>query len=73
MAHGEILADGAQQPYDQGVAEAAAYALPGKEVPPYISVPTLRVKKVNLLTALAQVTYEPAPASVVDVCGGQCF
>ncbi|MDP3960197.1 MAG: substrate-binding domain-containing protein [Pseudorhodobacter sp.] len=75
VARGEILAIGAQQPYDQGVAEAkaAAYALLGKEVPPYISVPTLRVKKVNLLSALAQVTKEPAPASVVELCNGECF
>ena len=69
VARGEILAIGAQQPYDQGVAEAqaAAYALLGKEVPPYISVPTLRVKKANLLSALEQVTKEPAPASVVEL------
>lgn len=75
VARGEILAIGAQQPYDQGVAEAkaAAYALLGKEVPPYISVPTLRVKKVNLLSALEQVTKESAPASVVDLCNGECF
>jgi len=75
VARGEILAIGAQRPYDQGVAEAkaAAYALLGKEVPPYISVPTLRVKKVNLLSALAQVTKEPAPASVVELCNGECF
>ena len=75
VARGEILAIGAQQPYDQGVAEAqaAAYALLGKEVPPYISVPTLRVKKANLLSALEQVTKEPAPASVVELCSGECF
>jgi len=75
VARGEILAIGAQQPYDQGVAEAkaAAYALLGKEVPPYISVPTLRVKKANLLSALEQVTKEPAPASVVELCNGECF
>lgn len=75
VARGEILAIGAQQPYDQGVAEAkaAAYALLGKEVPPYISVPTLRVKKANLLSALEQVTKEPAPASVVELCKSECF
>lgn len=75
VARGEILAIGAQQPYDQGVAEAkaAAYALLGKDVPPYISVPTLRVKKANLLSALEQVTKEPAPASVVELCNGECF
>ena len=75
VARGEILAIGAQQPYDQGVAEAkaAAYALLGKEVPPYISVPTLRVKKSNLISALEQITKEPAPASVVELCNGECF
>lgn len=75
VARGEILAIGAQQPYDQGVAEAkaAAYALLGKEVPPYISVPTLRVKKANLISALEQITKEPAPASVVELCNGECF
>jgi ribose transport system substrate-binding protein len=75
VARGEILAIGAQQPYDQGVAEAkaAAYALLGKYVPPYISVPTLRVKKANLLSALELVTKEPAPASVVELCNGECF
>lgn len=75
VARGEILAIGAQQPYDQGVAEAqaAAYALLSKEVPPYISVPTLRVKKANLLSGLEQVTKEPAPAAVVELCNGECF
>jgi ribose transport system substrate-binding protein len=36
VARGEFLAVGAQQPYDQGVAEAkvAALALLGKEAPP---------------------------------------
>ena len=69
------LAVGAQRPYDQGVAEAkaAALALLGHEVPPYISVPTLRVKKLDLLSALKQVTKEDAPASVVKICNGECF
>lgn len=75
VARGEFLAIGAQRPYDQGVAEAkaAAYALLGKEVPPYISVPTLRVKKINLLSALKDVTKEDAPASVVELCNGECY
>lgn len=75
VARGEFLAVGAQRPYDQGVAEAksAAYALLGMEVPPYISVPTLRVKKVNLLSALSAVTKEPPPASVIKVCNGACY
>lgn len=75
VARGEFLAVGAQRPYDQGVAEAkaAALALLGHEVPPYISVPTLRVKKLDLLSALKQVTKEDAPASVVKICNGGCF
>ena len=75
VARGEFLAIGAQRPYDQGVAEAkaAAYALLGKDVPPYISVPTLRVKKINLLSALEEVTKEAPPASVVQLCAGECF
>lgn len=75
VARGEFLAIGSQQPYDQGVAEAnaAAYALLGKKVPPYISVPTLRVKKENLLSALVQVTKEQPPASVIKLCDGNCF
>jgi ribose transport system substrate-binding protein len=75
VARGEFLAVGAQRPYDQGVAEAkaAALALLGKDVPPYISVPTLRVKKIDLLSALKEVTKEDAPASVVKVCKGECF
>jgi ribose transport system substrate-binding protein len=75
VARGEFLAVGAQRPYDQGVAEAnsAAYALLGKEVPPYVSVPTLRVKKVNLLSALQAVTKEAPPASVIKVCDNACY
>ncbi|AID28382.1 substrate-binding domain-containing protein [Mesorhizobium jarvisii] len=75
VARGEFLAVGAQRPYDQGVAEAkaAALALLGHDVPPYISVPTLRVKKLDLLSALKEVTKEDAPASVVKICNGECF
>ena len=75
VARGEFLAVGAQRPYDQGVAEAkaAALALLGHDVPPYISVPTLRVKKLDLLSALKEVTKEDAPASVVKICNGEWF
>ncbi len=75
VARGEFLAVGSQQPYDQGVAEAnaAAYAMLGKTVPPYISVPTLRVKKINLLSSLKQVTKEEPPASVLKICADACF
>lgn len=74
VARGEILAIGAQLPYDLGVAEAnaAAFALLGKAVPPYISLPALRVKKANLLSALELVTKRPAPQPVIDACAGAC-
>jgi len=74
IARGEILAIGAQLPYDLGVAEAnaAAYALLGKKVPPYISLPALRVKKANLLSALQMVTKQPAPDEVKKLCAGVC-
>jgi ribose transport system substrate-binding protein len=74
VARGEILAIGAQLPYDLGVAEAnaAAFALLGKEVPPYISLPALRVKKANLISALELVTKRPAPNEVVEACADAC-
>ena len=75
VARGEFYAVGAQRPYDQGVAEAksAAYALLGLEVPPYISVATLRVKKIDLLSALKIVTKQEPPESVIKLCNGACF
>lgn len=75
VARGEIQAIGAQLPYDLGIAEAqaGAAALLGKDVPPYISLPSLRVKKVNLLSALKEVTKSDPPQDVVDACEGQCF
>jgi ribose transport system substrate-binding protein len=74
VARNEILAIGAQLPYDLGIAEAnaAAYALLGKEVPPYISLPSLRVKKANLLSALELVTKQPVPEEVKQACSGAC-
>ena len=75
VARGDFYAVGAQRPYDQGVSEAksAALALLGEKVPPYLSVPTLRVKKIDLLSALKSVTKEDPPASVIKVCNDQCF
>jgi ribose transport system substrate-binding protein len=74
VARGEILAIGAQLPYDLGVAEAnaAAFALLGKAVPPYISLPALRVKKENLLSALQLVTKQPPPDILKSTCGTAC-
>jgi ribose transport system substrate-binding protein len=74
VARDEIAAIGAQLPYDLGVAEAnaAAAALLGKDVPPYIALPALRVKKANLLSALELVTKRPAPPAVREACAGKC-
>jgi len=75
VARGDFTAVGSQRPYDQGVSEAksAAYALLGMDVPPYISIPTLRVKKIDLLSALKDVTKQDPPASVLKVCNNACF
>ena len=74
VARGDIYAIGAQLPYDLGVAEAkaAAMALLNKKVPPYISLPALRVKKENLISALELVTKRPAPDAVKNACAGAC-
>lgn len=75
VARDQIIAIGAQLPYDLGIAEAqaGAAALLGKTVPPYISLPSLRVKKVNLLSALKEVTKQDVPQDVIDACAGACF
>jgi ribose transport system substrate-binding protein len=75
VANGEIYAIGAQRPFLQGKTEAkaAAAALLGKEVPPYLSVAALRVTKLNLLSALKEVTQQEPPQSVVKACNGECF
>ena len=75
VANGEIYAIGAQRPFLQGRAEAkaAAAALLGKAVPPYLSVAALRVTKLNLLSALKEVTQEEPPASVITACNNECF
>jgi ribose transport system substrate-binding protein len=74
VARDQILAIGAQLPYDLGIAEAqaGAAALLGKTVPPYISLPSLRVKKANLLSALKLVTKQDPPADVIAACADQC-
>lgn len=63
IAAGTILGLGAQLPYDQGVAEAnmAAYALLGKEAPPYVAVAAKRVDQSNILEAYEDVYHVPAP------------
>lgn len=59
---------GAQLPYDQGVAEAtlAAYALLGKECPPYVAVPALPVTKDNIIEAYKTVYHKDAPDWLVE-------
>lgn len=74
VARGEILAIGAQLPYDLGIAEAkaGALALLGRSVPPYISLPAIGVTRANLISALEMVTKRPAPDAVKEACGGGC-
>ncbi|WHY71913.1 substrate-binding domain-containing protein [Fictibacillus enclensis] len=50
---GLIKGLGAQLPYQQGVAEAilAGYALLGRQAPPYVAVPALKVTQRNMLEA----------------------
>ena len=64
---------GAQLPYDQGQAEAilAAYALLGKEVPPYVAVPALPVTRDNILEAYKQVYHKDAPDWLVEAAREQ--
>ncbi len=59
---------GAQLPYDQGVAEAtlAAYALLGKECPPYVAVPALPVTRDNIIDAYKQVYHKDAPDWLIE-------
>ncbi|MDQ0246296.1 ribose transport system substrate-binding protein [Bacillus fengqiuensis] len=60
---GLIKGLGAQLPYQQGVAEAilAGYALLGKQAPPYVAVPALKVTRENVLDAWKLVYNEDAP------------
>jgi ribose transport system substrate-binding protein len=60
---GLIKGLGAQLPYQQGVAEAilAGYALLGKQAPPYVAVPALKVTKENVLEAWKLVYNQDAP------------
>lgn len=68
IAEGNVLGLGAQLPYDQGAAEAklAAYALLGKETPPYVAVPSMRVDQSNILDAYKTVYHVDAPDWLVE-------
>lgn len=65
---GLIKGLGAQLPYDQGVAEAilAGYALLGKETPPYVAVPALKVTNENILDSWKTVYQSDAPKIIQD-------
>jgi ribose transport system substrate-binding protein len=67
MAEGYIHAIGAQQPYKQGIAEAdaAAYALLGKKVPPYVELPTVPVTIETLIPAYKTVLRTDPPANLI--------
>lgn len=67
MAQGYVIAIGAQQPYAQGVAEAnaLAYNLLGKKVPPFIELPTIPVTLQDLIPAYKIVNGAMPPANVV--------
>jgi len=57
---------GAQLPYDQGVAQAilAGYALLGKEAPPYVASPSIKVTKENVLDEWKLIYGTEAPDTV---------
>lgn len=67
MAQGYIVGIGAQQPYGQGVAEAnaLAYDLLGKKVPPFIELPTVPVTLKDLIPAYKIVNGSAPPANVI--------
>lgn len=71
IAEGKMLGLGAQLPYDQGVAEAtlAAYALLGKEAPPYVAVAAKRVDQSNILEAYKDVYHVEAPDWLKEAAG----
>jgi ribose transport system substrate-binding protein len=66
-AGGLIKGLGAQQPYDQGVAEAlaAVKALLGSTPPAWVAVPALRVTRENVLEAFERVWHVPPPDELI--------
>jgi ribose transport system substrate-binding protein len=64
---------GAQRPFDQGVTEAklAAYALLGKQAPPYVALDALPVTHDNVLQAWREVYRSEPPAPVVESLAGE--
>ena len=67
-AGGLIKGLGAQQPYDQGVAEALAVikALLGSPLPAWVAVPALTVTRENVLEAFERVWHVPPPARLLE-------
>lgn len=71
MAKGGLIKGlGAQQPYDQGVAEALAVlkTLLGQQVPPWIALPAVPVTPRNVLTAYREVFHADPPAEITAAC-----
>ena len=67
-AGGLIKGLGAQQPYDQGVAEALAVikALLRSPLPAWVAVPALPVTRENVLEAFERVWHVPPPARLLE-------
>ena len=67
---GYIKGIAAQQPYDQGVAEAEAalQVLLGNQPPPWIVLPAVPVVPSNMLEAYGAVFHAEPPATITDAC-----
>jgi len=68
MASGGLIKGiGAQQPYDQGTAAAAAtlLALIGRQPPPWVALPGLSVTVQNVIEAYQVVWHSPAPLALL--------
>jgi ribose transport system substrate-binding protein len=65
IAQGYVIASGGQQPYAQGVAEAnaLAYNLLGKKVPPFIELPTVPVTLTDLIPAYKIINHSTMPSA----------
>jgi ribose transport system substrate-binding protein len=61
----------AAQPYEQGIVEArlAAYALLGKQAPPFVELPSLPVDRNSLLQSWQTVYHAPAPKELSEAWG----
>lgn len=69
LARGDLVKGvGAQQPYDQGLAEAhaALKALLGEQTPPWVALPGVSVTQRNLLEAYEQVWHAPPSDELIE-------